>query len=237
MNIIDIAIILLLISGMVLGFKRGFTTQLVSSIGFILVVVISFIMKNPVSAFLYEHLPFFKFAGIIKGVSVLNIALYEVFAFLIVLSLLTAILKVIMSVTNIFETLLKITIVLAPLSKIGGAIVGLIEAYVWTFIILYIMSLPVFNFDVINNSKYKDKILKHTPILSGLVDNSLNVFNDFVALREKYADETNTAEFNRETLDLFLKYNVMSVDAVETLVKKDKLKVDNVDEILDKYRK
>ena len=85
MNIIDIGIILIIIMGGIVGFKRGFFNQLVSSIGFFVIVVLSFLLKNPLSVFLYEHLPFFKFGGIIKGVTVLNIFLYEIIAFIIIL--------------------------------------------------------------------------------------------------------------------------------------------------------
>ena len=236
MNIFDVAVILIIICGMVLGFKRGFTRELVSSIGFILIVIIAFLLKNPVSVFLYEHLPFFKFAGIIKGVTALNIVLYEAFAFIIVLTILSFALKLLIQFTNIFEGFLKVTIVLAPISKIGGAIVGFIESYVWAFIILYILSIPTFNIPELNNSKYKDKILNNTPILSSMVDKSLDVINDFTKIRDKYETTPNASEFNRETLELFLKYDVITVDSVETLVNKDKLKIDNIDELLEQYR-
>lgn len=236
MNIFDVASILIIICGMVLGFKRGFTRELVSSIGFILIVVISFLLKNPISVFLYEHLPFFKFAGIIKGVTALNIVLYEAFAFIIVLTILSFALKLLIQFTNIFEGFLKVTIVFAPISKIGGAIVGFIESYVWVFIILYILSIPTFNIPELSNSKFKDKVLNNTPILSGMVDKSLDVINDFTKIRDKYETTPNASEFNRETLDLFLKYDVITVDSVETLVNKGKLKIDNVDELLDQYR-
>ena len=39
MNIIDIGIILFILSGAIIGLKRGFTKQLVSSIGFNLIVI------------------------------------------------------------------------------------------------------------------------------------------------------------------------------------------------------
>lgn len=236
MNIFDSVIFLILISGMVIGFKRGFTSQLVSSIGFILAVILAFILKNPISVFLYEHLPFFRFAGIIKGVTALNIVLYEMFAFLIILSILTFVLKLLIHFTNIFEGFLKVTIVLAPISKIGGMIVGLIESYVWVFIILYALSLPIFGISELEQSKFKDPILNKTPILSNLVGKSMNVITDFTTIKEKYEVSPNTEEFNKETLDLFLKYDVISVKSVETLVSEGKLKIENIDSVLNKYR-
>ena len=136
MNIVDVIIILLIFSGALLGFKRGFTRQLVSLGSFFATVILAFLLKNPVSILLYEHLPFFKFGGILKGVTVLNIALYEVIAFFIMVLLISLLFKVLTIVTNLFEKILKMTIILSIPSKIAGAIVGVIESYIWVFILL-----------------------------------------------------------------------------------------------------
>ena len=234
MSIVDVIIILAILMGAVVGFKRGLTTQLVSTIGIILVMVLAFILKNPVSRFMYENLPFFDFGGLLKGLPVLNIFVYELIAFILVLSVLAIILKLLLKFTKIFEFLLKVTVVLSIPSKLGGAIVGMLENFIFVFIILYILNLPIFDFSI--NSKYKDKILNNTPILSQMVDKSIKVIDEFSDLKNKYEKEENPNEFNRETLDLFLKYDIIDVNSVETLVKKDKLKIKNVDEIIKKYK-
>lgn len=235
MSIIDIVILLVIVSGAVIGFKRGFTSQLVSSLGFFLVVIFSFLLKNIVSIFLYENLPFFGFGGVLKGVTVLNIALYEVIAFFVVMAVLIVILRILLAVTKIFEKALDFTIVLGIPSKIAGAVVGVIESYIWIFIILYVSTLPIFGLDL-NDSKYKNNILNKTPFLSGFIDNSLDVINEFALLKDKYEETPNGSEFNKETLELFLKYDVITVESVEKLVDKDKLKIDNINTILDKYK-
>lgn len=234
MSVLDIIIIVAILLGAYVGFKRGLTTQLVSTIGVILVVVLAFLLKNPISQFMYENLPFFDFGGLLKGLPVLNIFVYELIAFIVALSLLTLILKLILKVTKIFEFLLKITIVLGIPSKILGAIVGMIENFIFVFIVLYILNLPIFDFNL--NSKYKDKILSSTPILSSLVNDSVKVLEEFTELKDKYKDTENSNEFNKETLDLFLKYEVINVESVETLIKKDKLKMEGAEEILNKYK-
>ena len=236
MNGFDAAIILILIMGAVVGFKRGFTYEVVSTLGFFLVLILAYFLKNPLSVFLYEHLPFFKFGGIFKGVTVLNIFLYEVIAFLIVAIVLMFILKIIEKVTNLFEKFLKFTFIFSIPSKIAGMIVGMIESYVWVYIILYILNLPMFDIPLLQKSNYKDQILNHTVILSNATDRSMKVINEFLELKDKYEVTPNATEFNRETLDLFLKYDVITVDSVETLRDKDKLKIDNLDEILNKYK-
>ncbi len=236
MNIIDFIIILFILSGAIIGFKRGFTRQLVSLVSFFAIIILAFMFKNPVSIFLYEHLPFFKFGGILKGVTVLNIALYELIAFLFMALILTIIFKILTIVTNIFEKILKMTIILSIPSKIAGAIVGIIENYIWIFIVLYILSFPVFNIDIINQSKYRNNILNNTPILSNFIEPTMNALTEFGELKNKYENTDNALEFNKETLDLFLKYDVITVESVDKLIEQDKLKIDDVDTILNKYR-
>ena len=84
MNIVDILIVIFVLLGAFVGAKQGFTKALVSFLGIIIVVVIAYFLKNPVSELLMSVGPFFNFGGIIKGVTVLNIAVYEIIAFVLV---------------------------------------------------------------------------------------------------------------------------------------------------------
>ncbi len=237
MSVIDIGIVILLLFGAIIGAKRGFTKALVKSLGFILAVVIAFKLKNVVSEILYLNAPFFKFGGIFKGLTVLNIVLYELIAFVIILSILMIVLKILVMVTGIFEKFLNMTIILGIPSKILGAIIGFIEHYVIIFIVLYVISLPIFDNEFLNQSKYKDKILTQTPILSKQVDKTVVVFEEFSELKDKYKNSKNATEFNLETLDLFLKHKIITVDSVKKLRDKDKLQIGNIDIIINKYER
>lgn len=234
MNIIDIFIIIIIAFGALLGFKRGVFRQLVSAIGFIASVILAFLLKNPLSILLYEHLPFFKFGGIFKGVSVLNIIVYEIIAFLIMLAIFSLIFQVLKIVTNILEKILNMTIILGIPSKLLGILVGALQYFVIVFIALYILSLPVISFDLIKTSKFREPILTKTPILSSLVEESVSIFNEFDTLKDKYKDSTSSDEFNEEALDLLLKYKVVSVESVEKLIELNKIEVN--DYILEKYK-
>lgn len=236
MNIVDVMILCLIAFGALLGFKRGLTKELATFLGFIIVIVLAFVLKNPLSIILYEHLPFFDFFGIFKGVSILNILLYEVIAFLILLLLFTGILKLILVITGIFEKILSITIILGIPSKIAGMIIGAVEYFVYTFVILFIISLPLFNFDWIQESKLRKDILNHTPVLTDLSKETIQVFHEFADLKEKYQTDTNPNSFNLEALDVFLKYNVVTVESVDKLVQNGKLKIDDIESVLIKYR-
>lgn len=236
MNIVDIVIIIFILLGGFIGFKQGFTKSLVNCVGYIVIIIVAFLLKNPVSEFMMLHLPFFDFFGIIKGLSVLNIAVYEVLAFLLIFGLLLIGLKFLMIATSVFETLLKFTIILGLPSKILGAILGLIKNYVLVFIALYVLTLPTISGNAfLNDSKFIKPILEKTPVLSIFADKTVSVANEFVQIKDKY-ENSNTNEFNLETLDLFLKYDVVKLETVEKLVDKDKLHIKNIDSVLDKYK-
>ena len=235
MNIIDIIIILILLMGGVIGFKNGVIRQTVSFVGFFIVVILSYFLKDFVSVILYKFVPFFSFSGSLAGVTTLNILIYEVIAFLLVYVILMAIYHFIVRVTRIVETILKFTVILGIPSKLLGMVVGFIETYIMIFIGLYCLSLPIFQIPMMNESGVRNTILNHTPGLSSAVSKSLNVVNEFADLKEKYKDTTNKNELNKETLDLFLKYNVVRYDTAKELVDSGKLKIDGVESVFQKY--
>ena len=135
MNIVDTIILLGLFLGAATGFVRGFFKQTVIFLGTILVVVLAFLIKNPLSTIMYQNLPFFKFGGL----TALNILVYEVIAFIIAVTILTLILAIIIKITGIIEKILKFTVILALPSKLLGMIVGIIQSIVIMYIILFIM--------------------------------------------------------------------------------------------------
>lgn len=236
MNIIDIIIILFLILGAYIGFKQGFTKSLVSFLGILFVAIIAYFLKNPVSEFLMSFCPFFNFGGIIKGVTVLNIAVYEIIAFILVFSILMIALKVLLLATGILETILKFTIILGIPSKILGSIVGIVKHYVIIFFVLYFLSMPNFvDVEFIKNSNYREPILRNTPLLSNVAESTLKVLDEFKGLSDKYTDTENSNEFNLETLDLFLKYKVVTVDTVKKLENNGKIDIKGMDRVISKY--
>ena len=236
MNIVDIIIIAFLLLGALVGWKQGFTKSLVNCVGYILIIIIAFLLKNPLSELMMTYLPFFDFFGAIKGITVLNIALYEILAFLIIFSLLLIVLKVLMVATSIFETILKFTIILGIPSKILGAILGFVKNYVITFMVLYILTLPMITGnEILNDSKFTKPILESTPALSLFADKTLKVANDFATLKDKYTSSSSSNEFNLETLDLFLKYDIVQKDTVQKLIDKGKINIDGVENVLNKY--
>lgn len=232
MNIVDILIIVFILLGAFIGFRDGFTKALVNAVGVIVVTVIAYFLKNPVSEILMNFMPFYSFGGI----TALNIALYEIVAFLLVFSVLMIVLKIVIVSTGILEMFLKFTIVLGIPSKILGALVGAIKNYILVFFALYILSLPTFaSWTFIKDSSYREPILSKTPLLSMVASQTLSVFDDFSSIKDKYENVDNTNEFNLETIDIFLKYKVVTPKTVNSLIENGKININGIDKVLNKY--
>ena len=223
MNIVDIIILIFLAFGFLLGFKRGFTRQLVSLVGIFAIIILSFLFKNPVSVFLYNNLPFFNFGGIFKDITVLNILVYEVIAFFSVFFILTIIFKILLTLTKWFEKILNATIILGIPSKILGAVLGVIQNLIYTFIVLYILSLPTFNLDIIKVSKVGNLIIDKTPILNKVANKTLSVFNEVIDLKEEYNTTTNVGEYNQKTLNIMIDSGVITEENAKKLIEKGKI--------------
>lgn len=237
MSIVDLIFIMVIIISGLIGFKRGFTKELVCFVGFFLIIVLSFLLKNPLSTLMYEYLPFFKFGGSLKGVTSINILLYEGISFFIIMSILMTIFSFIVFASTVFERLLKMTFILGIPSKILGLVLGLIEGLTWSFIALYILTLPVFNIKELKTSKLKDDILKNTPILSTVTKDTVRASNEFLELKEEYEKDKKmlNTEFDLKSLDIMLKYKIVSIKSVNKLVEKNKLNIKNIDTVINKY--
>ena len=224
MNIVDVTILIVLLIYTLLGLKRGFTRELLSLIGIFAVIVLSFLFKNPISVILYNNLPFFNFGGIFKDITVLNILVYEVIAFIIVFIILFIILKILMKLTKVFEKFLTATVILGIPSKVLGAIVGLIEGIVYTFIVIYILSLPTFNIVEVKESSISNILLDKTPILHNICDKTLDVYNEVIELKKEYENTDNIKEFNQRTLKIMIDNNVISKENAIKLIESGKIK-------------
>ena len=235
--IVDVIIFLLILSSALLGLKRGFTKELVCFLGFFIIIILAFILKNPLSSLMYEYLPFFKFSWIIKGATSLNIILYEIISFFIVLSLLTISFKVLVFATTIFEKILKITVVLGIPSKILGFVVGILEGIVWSFIILYIINLPFFKTDILNDSKIASSILNKTPILTTMTKDTIKASEEVSNLIDDYKTKNKfDSSFDYKAIDIMLEHKIVKPSSIEKLKEKNKIKVKNIDKLIEKYK-
>lgn len=232
-SLVDAIIILLILMGGIVGYKNGFIKEGMQFVGMLFIVIVSFLLKDSLMVLLYENLPFFNFFGFIKGISAINILFYQLIAFLIIFLALTFILKVLIVITGFIEWMLKLTIFLKIPSKILGIFVGILEFYVYTFIILYVLNMPVFNLSYVADSKYGEAILNNTPILSTMVDDTVKAYTDVWEIIKNKDDMTN-AEVNTLVLVKLLDNKLITVDSAKKLVDANKIIITDKS-ILDNY--
>jgi len=222
MVVVDIIILIFIALGAIGGFKAGVIKKTTDFVGTLVIVVLAFYLKNYVSVIMYENLPFFDFGGYIKGVEVINILFYEVLAFIIVFALLLVILRVLLMITGIIEKILKATIILSIPSKILGIFVGMIEMYVYVFIALVFLSLPVFNISYIKESKLANFMLNDTPILSSMSEDIISTYSEVYELIDNKENKS-SEEVNTEILKVLFDKEVITKESARKLVDRNKL--------------
>ena len=228
MNIVDIIIILLLICGAVYGFKKGAVKRGTTFISLVVAIVCAAIFKEPLAKIFYKFLPFFDFGGELKGAYVLNILLYQIIAFFLVLGTLMVVVRLVSFIGNTIESVLKATVVLEVPSKILGIVVGALEMYVYIFIVIYVLSLPMLGLSFMKESKMTDFMLNNTPILSNSIGRTIDVFDELYKLNGEY---NSIEEYNNKTLQVVVKYNITDKETIKELIQNGKLKNCNLSSI------
>lgn len=226
MNVVDVIIIVLLILGGVAGFKAGVIKKLTDFIGMFVVIILAFYLKNYISVIMYENLPFFNFFGLINGIDALNILLYEVIAFLVIFIALLFVLKVVLMLTGLVEKILKATVILSIPSKLLGIVVGVIEMYVYLFLILVIVSLPIFDSSFLKDSKMNNFILNNTPVLSGVSEEIIDIYGDVYNIIDNRKNKTNE-QLNEEILKVLIDKKVVTKESAKKLVDKNKIHIND----------
>ena len=223
---LDIIILIIIIFGALIGFKRGILKQGLVTIGMILVIILSFALKNPLSSFMYKNFPFFSFNGLYENISVLNILLYEVIAFSLVFSILSTILLIVIRISKSFDKILKLTFIFALPSRILGAILGAVEYYLIVFIGLFILMQPMFELqssDLFSNSKLKDTILNNTPFVSSYIEPTVNTVEEIEELienKDNYSDKV----FNCKVTNIMVKNKIIEKKSLDYLYSSGKIK-------------
>ncbi|HIS87502.1 MAG TPA: CvpA family protein [Candidatus Caccenecus avistercoris] len=235
MTIVDAVVILFLLLGAVLGFKKGAIRSLVGLVGTIAVVVIAYYLKNPVADLLYNFVPFFDFSGNWQGLVTLNILLYESIAYVLVFVILYGLLSLILRLTGIIEKFLTMTIILGIPSKIIGAVLGFLEAVVFSFIILFVLLQFNGSHTFIKESTVAMSILDKTPLIGAMVNDTYDAIVEISDLQDKYKDSASKDEYNAEILGIMLRYHVVTPDTTRKLIDNGKLDFAGAEAVLNTF--
>ena len=221
--IVDIIIALLLISGFITGYKKGFIKQALSTAGLIVSVVLAFLLKNNLSIILYKNCPFFT-VGLLKNYSSLNILLYELLSFFILFIVFSIITNIIIRIVGIAEKIIDDDGALKMLFKILGGLLGALESYVSIFVILLVLSMPIFSLkftNYIHKSKLSKAVLNNTILISNIAEPLVKTINSVGKLELK--ENIGKEEFNCETIEIFKKNKIVSEESIEYLEEKNKI--------------
>ena len=216
LNIFDIGIILILIMFVVVGFKKGVIKESVSLIAFIIVFVLSWLLKGVIGNFLCIYFPFFKFSGVISGLSSLNILIYQLIAFIIVFGFLLGFYSLVLKISKVFQKIVNMTLCV--------------------FICLVFLIIPLGGSNIFQDSNMINYILYKTPILSNFTVSFVNPINEIYSLSEDVSNnKISVNDANIRAISIMLKYKVVNYKTLDIIYNRNKLEnVDGLDSILHK---
>ena len=236
MSIVDIVLIVLFVYAAYKGWKTGGISSLINLVGTLLVIVGSYFLKDPVSVLLYKNLPFFSFGGLFAGISSINIVVYEIISYLICCSVLGALLAILVKVTGIIDKIVNKTIILSLPSKLLGVLASVAQCFITSFVCLFILAQVPFTAKYINESSTSKFFIEHTPVLSALTNDVYRTATEIYDIAIKADGEPDKTKANYDALEVLLKYKVISTKNAKDLLDKGKLKVENSEELLEKYK-
>ena len=205
MNLVDIFFLLIILVCGLIGLKRGFFKELVLTVGYIILLIISYKLITPTANLIIL---------LVKvGNNPINLLIYQIIAFLVVFIILSIIFQLIVFLTNALEKLLNITIVLGIFSKILGFILGLVKGVIVAYLLSLLFTLPMFNnIPMFRNSTVKSELLTKMPNIK------LNqIVNEISKL------DINSNDFNKQVLQILIKYNILTKEKVIDMVKSGQL--------------
>lgn len=220
--IVDIALIVFIFAEVYAGFKKGFLESSIKLIGNIAAIIGAYMLKSPIAVVLYTHFPFFKFSGLFKGVSALNIIVYEIIAFILVYIVLSIAIKIIAKLTGLVEKLLSVIFFFGIPNKILGALVGFVRAIVILYFVIFIFKFGCNLVNIKVEASLADTIVE-TPILKNTFGATLNSLDEITALAKEYDNTKNKEEFNNYAIDVLLKYNIISEENLDILINNGKI--------------
>ena len=223
--IANVIILIFIAAGIYSGYKKGFLESSIRFLGTIAAIIGAYLFKNPISIFLYTHLPFFKFDGLFKGISILNVIVYEIIAFIILFVLLMIIINLICKLTGLVEKLLSFILLFGLPNKILGAIVGFIESIIILYFVAFIFKFSCNFFGYTLTPSLIDDIIE-VPVLKNTFGDTLNSLDEIVILAKDYEDTQDKEEFNNQATQILLKYNIITKENLQILIDNGKINVD-----------
>lgn len=229
-TVVDIILIAFIILGTYAGTRKGLIKSLVSFVGLVAIVIISYALRVHLAGVLIDTMPFFNFSGALEGLTSINILIYNVISFVVIFVILYCILNIVIALTGFIDTLLKFTVIWIIPSKIGGAIVGFLESWIFLFLVVFVMAQFSFTNSLIKDSSLSNIILNNTPVIGNYLGGASKASQEIYAGIEEYAnDETKTTDdLNLYILQIEINYGLITKEKATELMEIGKIGLDNV---------
>ena len=229
-TIVDIILLAFIVLGTFAGAKKGLIKTAVGFVGLVAIVILSYTLKTYLANFLIDVMPFFQFSGAIEGLTSLNILIYNIISFVVIFILLYCILNIIIAVTGFIDTLLKFTVIWIIPSKIGGAILGFLESWIFIFLVVFVISQFSFANVAVRESKITDLVLNHTPIIGTYLGGATKASEEiYTGIQEFTKDSSKTQnDLNLYILQVEINYGLISKEKATELMEIGKIGLDNV---------
>lgn len=236
MNIIDVIVIIMIIYGAYRGWKYGGFSAVISLLGSVIIFILSYYLKNPVSTLMYENLPFYNFTGVFSGISSVNILIYEGFAYCICIFVLSAILRVILKVTGIVDKFINLTFILTYPSKILGLLFGALQFYIFAFAALFVVAQIPYTAKYYNDSTVGTWITKNTPLLSNVTNDLYNTVTEIYDVCSHRRGKS-SEEADAEALEILMRYDVITPESAKKIEEKGKFTMKSIDDVIQNFKK
>ncbi len=161
--IVDIIVLIILLYGLFSGLMRGGVLQFFSLVGFIIAIIVARLFSSDLADIINSIISTDNGAWLI---------LYNVISFMIIYIIVRLIIRKIASVLNIVTKLP----VIGFLNRIIGALLGFVQMYLVSFIIIIILFLiPMENVKgLIEGSRVAMYMVNSTPVISDIIKTWFN---------------------------------------------------------------
>ena len=203
MNIISVAIILIVLLYVVLGFKRGVIKTGVSLVGTIAILVVSYVLKDIVASFLMKYLPFFNFGGVFEGITSINILMYDMISFIIVFIILYCLLNILLTLSGLIE--------------------GILVSFLLCFVFLHLAPTEKYVMD----SKLAIVLLERCPFIGRMTTSTTLALEDINNIVNDLKEDDNRSDANFKVLHQLIYWKVITVDEAQALIDNKKIVFDN----------
>lgn len=229
-TVVDIILIAFILLGTYAGVRKGLIKSLVSLIGLVAIVIISYTLRAPLANFLIDVLPLFNLGGTLEGLTSVTILIYNLLSFVVIFILLYCILNIILAVTGFIDTLLKFTVIWIIPSKIGGAIIGFLESWVFAYLVLFVLAQFSFTFGFIKDSSVGNFILDHTPIVGTYLGKASEAAERIYTEIEAASKDENVdvKSLNLKILQIEIDSGLITADKATELMATNKINLGNV---------